>query len=523
MTAQRRSKSSDVRRPSVFGGTNFLGVRAREDEVLPALSRAVLSAARHAPAPDEGVAEEDFAVTHTLACPGGIRMHVPAAAVFGSVRRRFCRIRDPDWRRSWAAPLGCPHQSFSKRGSTFVPTADGAFMLKTISEGEYHKARATLPALYAHLAACPCSLLNRPLGLLALECGGRALHFSVLQNCLPNVAVVYDLKGSLHGRQSGPAARSQTPPLLKDLDWLQKRSKLRLAEGVAARLREQLQGDVAFLKSHTLMDYSLLIGIAQAPLDPAQRAAAAQMSPHWAVASADETKMYHLSVIDYFQEYTAVKRIAHAMQSVVADSHTLSSVPCDAYATRFLRFFDQSILQVVVPGAESRSSLGSSGSDRAALPPSSGSWSEGRSDAIPLPASVIGQAQTYCSLREAGRADTCPAAALSGASLGRDSATSYKEVFSTSTDLSVSSGSAGRRRSCFAAAPGEGAPARPPPERAVDRVFAPSGRAGAAGRRQTVTLIDCDAARRARLPAAKLPAALPRQVGAGDRPQGELI
>jgi len=71
----------------------------------------------------------------------------------------------------------------------------------------------------------------------------------------------YDLKGSTHGRAATEKEKRQDVPVLKDLDFLEKHVKIRIAKDKAEALIEQVHKDSDFLQKLNIMDYSLLLGI----------------------------------------------------------------------------------------------------------------------------------------------------------------------------------------------------------------------------------------------------------------------
>lgn len=72
---------------------------------------------------------------------------------------------------------------------------------------------------------------------------------------------VYDLKGSLVGRSVEQTESTGPMHVLKDINWIQNNEKLLFGPLKASLLIDQLEVDVAFLRSARIMDYSLLVGI----------------------------------------------------------------------------------------------------------------------------------------------------------------------------------------------------------------------------------------------------------------------
>lgn len=72
----------------------------------------------------------------------------------------------------------------------------------------------------------------------------------------------FDLKGSTLGRFiTLDELRQKSMATLKDLNWIQKKRKLKLGPEKATLLMNQLRSDCLFLSKVKIMDYSLLVGI----------------------------------------------------------------------------------------------------------------------------------------------------------------------------------------------------------------------------------------------------------------------
>jgi len=98
--------------------------------------------------------------------------------------------------------------------------------------------------------------------------GHEEFYFTIQSNVFDpkaKLVEVYDLKGSSVGRQvmvpNKPILRRQAS-VLKDLDFTR---TVWLENATRQRILNQLQTDTAFLEQHNLMDYSLLLGIANQP------------------------------------------------------------------------------------------------------------------------------------------------------------------------------------------------------------------------------------------------------------------
>jgi len=143
-----------------------------------------------------------------------------APQVFYNIRRIF-KVKTEDYTRA----LG-PHQllaayrgnfagfteltSTGKSGSFFYYSYDSKYILKTISEKEFHLLRRMLPAYYGHLKNHPNTLMTRFYGchkIIFYRSGiGRCkeFRFVIMNNVFSTgerIHLRYDLKGSTAGRQ----------------------------------------------------------------------------------------------------------------------------------------------------------------------------------------------------------------------------------------------------------------------------------------------------------------------------------
>ena len=97
--------------------------------------------------------------------------------------------------------------STGKSGSFFYYTADSNFMLKTISNDEFHNLRHIMKDYYDHLATYPHSLITRFYGLHKIRYSKASatgsskirIYFVIMANVFKTareINVRYDLKGS---------------------------------------------------------------------------------------------------------------------------------------------------------------------------------------------------------------------------------------------------------------------------------------------------------------------------------------
>jgi len=169
--------------------------------------------------------------------------------------------------------------SEGKSGAFFYYTADGKYMMKTVSPKEHRLLKRMLTRYYDHIMRNPGTLIVRFLGLHSLrvhkqrKAGSclrpvplrqtRKLHFVVMGNMFNTPFEIhrrYDLKGSWVGRMT-PSDRFDPSVALKDVDFKQANETIRVGEEQKERLIRQIESDSAFLRDNNIIDYSLLLGI----------------------------------------------------------------------------------------------------------------------------------------------------------------------------------------------------------------------------------------------------------------------
>jgi len=115
--------------------------------------------------------------------------------------------------------------SNSKSGQFFFYSHDGRYLLKTQTKEENKFLLDILPEYYQYLHDNPHSLLCRILGMHRIEMYHlrRKVHFVVMTSVFdtPNkIGRMYDLKGSLIGRNASQEDREQGCGVWKDNDLI---------------------------------------------------------------------------------------------------------------------------------------------------------------------------------------------------------------------------------------------------------------------------------------------------------------
>jgi len=178
-------------------------------------------------------------------------------------------------------------------GAFFYFSVCDRFIVKTMTRDEFEVLMRILRDYVRYLEQHPHSLIMRFFGCHALSMYGNTMYFMVLSNVLNSRGATiherYDLKGSWVHRHSVPlergqmatcrhcnerykvgrsVAHSQCPErpnqvhepniVLRDADW---QYKLRLSADESKALGDMIVRDSEFLRRHSIMDYSLLLGI----------------------------------------------------------------------------------------------------------------------------------------------------------------------------------------------------------------------------------------------------------------------
>ncbi|CBZ53314.1 Phosphatidylinositol-4-phosphate 5-kinase family protein, related [Neospora caninum Liverpool] len=266
--------------------------------------------------------------------------------------------------------------SEGRSGALFYYTADGKFMIKTISKDTAMFLRSILLDYYEHVMANPDTLLTRFFGLHAIRLkekhrgGGvvlsphvasdRRLHkkyFIVMSNFFHTPVEIhrrYDLKGSTYKRQLHPDQLKDSTVALKDLDIDREKEKMELGPERRERILAQMQHDVEFLRAHQIIDYSLLLGIFYRKQEPEDVMAAMVASlptpppppplglhqnfrlhhlsgptqpspePHipffqaefGGMWSPDQSKLYYVGIVDILTYWNTLKKLEHAVKTV---------------------------------------------------------------------------------------------------------------------------------------------------------------------------------------------------------------
>jgi hypothetical protein len=180
---------------------------------------------------------------------------------------------------------------------------------------------------------------------------------------------MYDLKGSFSGRLVTNEELSRGVRTLKELNFCDKHDgtdpsgayvKARegpcraLSVGPARKeaLKRAINCDTEWLTQHNVMDYSLLMGIAQSDTPPktARRIGSNWSTEAGGIVSKDENNeltapchVFYFGIVDILQEFTLRKKLESAykgqLQSLFGqDPNMISALPPPQYAARFVNY-----------------------------------------------------------------------------------------------------------------------------------------------------------------------------------------
>lgn len=235
--------------------------------------------------------------------------------------------------------------SDGKSGSFFFYSHDKRYLLKTVSAAERDTLLRILPMYFEHLEKNADSLLSRLYGLHQLN----DANFIVMENVFATdkqIHSVFDLKGSTIGRTNPDGS------VKKDLDFDQS-TRIRLGFQRKGMLMHQLERDVRFLESLSIIDYSLLVGIhdctpsESSEITPQIQNLPAKREPFWREEHGGLFETYHkhiyyFGVIDFLIEYSLRKEVEYNVKMLYYGDGC-SVVPPSDYASRFLNFMESHI------------------------------------------------------------------------------------------------------------------------------------------------------------------------------------
>jgi Ca2+-binding EF-hand superfamily protein len=287
-----------------------------------------------------------------------------APLVFRKLREEISGISEADYTRSVGPEqllgnmvLGnlsslAEQTTEGKGGAFFYYTADGRFMIKTVTKDEKHLLKGMLREYYEYLVRNKDSFIVRFYGLHGLRLKrdpllfqqgkyrkDEKIFFVVMGNLFNTPLEVhrrFDLKGSWVGRTSGAGADPNTA--LKDNDFIARKESINVGSEGRKIICEQLRRDADFFAAHNVIDYSLLLGIHDKSLASEGASSGNEAGEARSFPSTDGTCVYYIGIIDILCQYNTKKRLENIFKSIRYDSKGISALPPQEYADRFYNF-----------------------------------------------------------------------------------------------------------------------------------------------------------------------------------------
>lgn len=219
-----------------------------------------------------------------------------------------------------------------RSGATLFFSSDKNFFVKSLVKSECKALLRLLHrGLFEHFQKYPSTLLPRVFGLFKVRAGGLKRYFLVSNNAFNSsltIDRVFDLKGSTSSRFVDEKTQRQTVertgrlPTLKDLNW-HEGDKVSLGPSLRADLVDQLERDTLFLEKNNVMDYSLLVGIHQGPLDPSSREGVSPIPrtcfqrDFGGIRCERTGSVYYICLIDILQHFDTSKMVERFVKTRV--------------------------------------------------------------------------------------------------------------------------------------------------------------------------------------------------------------
>ncbi|KAK2188165.1 hypothetical protein NP493_142g01024 [Ridgeia piscesae] len=315
--------------------------------------------------------------------------------VFRNLRERFS-IDGDSYMMSLSKDAPIDWDASGRSGSSFQLSYDKRFVIKTICSEEIAEMHRILKTYHQHVVERHGkTLLPHYLGMYRITVNDQETYKVVMKNiCSPKIPIhkKYDLKGSTVSRLASDKERAKDLPTYKDNDFLNDHVIIHIAPEAKRDILETLQGDVNFMLSLNLMDYSLLVGIHDKDRAEEEQTEAVNVdengmddegdsdSPGGAARGAniptppdspvclnqplfpvecdiaydtfgvparedcEKKEIYFLGLIDILTHYGMKKRTAQAAKTVKHGAGAeISTVKPDQYARRFMEFIERAM------------------------------------------------------------------------------------------------------------------------------------------------------------------------------------
>lgn len=280
----------------------------------------------------------------------------PAPFVYKLVRQKF-GISEKDFldatcSESRVRELPTP----GKSGALFYITEDENYFMKTIQHIEEKMLISMLPSYYEHICNNPNTLLTKYLAHFSVHNRrDRQIRMVVMASIFNDQVFIdrkYDLKGSTYNRFATPDQLKSENVTLKDQDFS---NPIFFRPEVLEKIVTQLSRDSAFLESHNVMDYSLLLGLSE--MLPEEDAlfkdafgATEEHAPYFVGYQRDAQGRRSgvrvcMGIIDFLQRFRLRKKMEYGARVLQSCSSSAASVaPPRLYRERFMEFLQSRFL-----------------------------------------------------------------------------------------------------------------------------------------------------------------------------------
>lgn len=274
----------------------------------------------------------------------------PAPFVYRMIREKF-GVSESDFieatcSESRVRELPTP----GKSGALFYITDDENYFMKTIQHIEEKMLVSMLPSYYKHICDNPKTFLTKYMAHFSVQTTrDRHIRMVVMASIFNEQVFIdrkYDLKGSTYKRYASPEQLQSENVTLKDQDFT---DPVYFRPEVVEKIMAQLSRDSAYLESHSVMDYSLLLGLSD--MMPEEDAYYKEMfganeenAPYFVGYQKDKDGVKSgvrvcMGIIDFLQRFRFRKKMEYGARVMQSCSSSAASVaPPRLYRSRFMAF-----------------------------------------------------------------------------------------------------------------------------------------------------------------------------------------
>jgi len=275
--------------------------------------------------------------------------------------RRFLGLSEEEYQRSFAEVTGGAVSDGGRSGSLYWFSADKRYLLKTASSSDLDKLVDMMPRYLEHFKAAekegrPCFLL-RFFGAYRFRAGNEVLGLICMNDVWDGKkpSRIYDLKGTTQHRYVDVGEEEPKGVVLKDLNL---DSYFIIGKAQGSKVWDAFAKDAEFLENENSIDYSLLLGIDDAPVaglttPEAPKARDSARLPCYQSyeypeedmeTQADGWRKVRLGIIDFLGQWNSKKKAERWYKTFKGCCDEHSSMPPDYYRDRWVRFLEDKIV-----------------------------------------------------------------------------------------------------------------------------------------------------------------------------------